>query len=63
LVDKYDKAIFSRIFAYSKDKLPNFIVGIIAALASGVVFPIFSIFLSKMLASLLVISIDPLNQK
>ena len=63
MVKKYDKSIFGRLFAYSKDKLPAFAIGTIAALANGVVFPIFSIFLSKMLASLLMISYDPNNQK
>lgn len=63
MVDKYDKAIFSRIFAYSKDKIHIFILGIVCALANGVIFPIFSIFLSKMLASLLIISTDKTNQK
>lgn len=62
LVEKYDKAIFSRIFAYSKDKLPIFMVGVVAALINGVIFPIFSIFLSKMLAALLTISYDKTNQ-
>jgi len=37
-------------------------LGIICALAAGVIFPIFSIFLSKMLAALLTISYDPTNQ-
>jgi ATP-binding cassette subfamily B (MDR/TAP) protein 1 len=62
-VDKYDKAIFRRIFAYSKDKIHIFILGIIFALANGVIFPIFSIFLSKMLASLLKISVNPNDQE
>lgn len=62
MVEKYDKALFSRVFAYSKDKIPLFVVGIIAALANGVIFPIFSIFLSKMLASLLKVGINPNDQ-
>lgn len=37
-------------------------VGIVAALANGVIFPVFSIFLSKMLASLLKISYNPNDQ-
>lgn len=42
--------------------MPIFILGAICALANGVIFPIFSIFLSKMLASLLAIDINPNNQ-
>lgn len=53
LVEKYKDAIFSRIFAYSKTKKGPFIAGIMMALANGVIFPIFSIFLSKMLVVLL----------
>ena len=37
-------------------------MGIISALAAGVIFPMFSIFLSKMLASLLKVTLDPTNQ-
>jgi hypothetical protein len=59
LVDKYEKIIFRRIFAYSKNKIYIFILGAIFALTAGVIFPIFSIFFSKMLAALLKISHYP----
>mgnify|MGYP006995464732 CR=1 FL=1 len=42
--------------------MPAFILGVICALANGVIFPLFSIFLSKMLAALLVIGFDKTNQ-
>lgn len=45
--------IFSRLFSYSRDKLPLFIIGIASALGSGVIYPIFSIFLGKMFSALL----------
>ena len=54
--------IFSRLFAYSVDKLGLFIAGILMALANGVIFPIFSIFLARMLSALLTLSVDPTNQ-
>lgn len=63
LTKKYDKGLFSRVFAYSKGKIPLFIIGIIAALMNGTIFPLLSIFLSKMLASLLKISANPNDQE
>lgn len=42
--------------------MPLFIVGVIAALANGVIFPLFSIFLSRMLAALLAVSINKNDQ-
>jgi hypothetical protein len=61
-MDKYNKVIFRRIFSYSKDKRIIFILGIIAALALGVIYPVFSIFLSKIFSSLLIITADHNNQ-
>lgn len=53
LVEKYEKSIFTRLFKYASEKIGLFIVGIIMALANGVIFPVFSIFLSRMFVSLL----------
>ena len=55
---KYEEDTFTRLFAYSESKMCIFMVGIVAALANGVIFPIFSIFLARMLAVLLAIQLD-----
>jgi len=41
-----------RLFAYNSNERPQFIVGLIAALANGCAFPIFSFFLSRMITIL-----------
>lgn len=50
---KYDDSIFGRLFAYCSDKKLLFGIGIMVAMMNGVIFPIFSIFLAKMLAILI----------
>jgi uncharacterized membrane protein YeaQ/YmgE (transglycosylase-associated protein family) len=39
-----------------------FVVGIIGAIVSGVIYPVFSIFLAKIFSSLLIIAVDHNNQ-
>ena len=55
-MDKYEGQIFGRIFSYASDKVLLFAAGILLALANGVIFPIFSIYLAKMLVALLSLS-------
>ena len=50
---KYESGVFKRLFKYSSRKLPLFALGIVMALANGVIFPIFSIFLARMFVLLL----------
>jgi len=44
--------IFGRIFKYNKDQICYFISAIIVSIAVGLLYPTFSIFLSKMLVAL-----------
>lgn len=55
--EKYSKGMNRRLFRYSSRKVPLFILGIVMALANGVIFPIFSIFLSRMFVSLLEVQV------
>lgn len=41
-----------RLLVYNKDEKVQFIIGIIAALANGCAFPVFSLFLSEMIVVL-----------
>ena len=41
-----------RLFEYNKDERGYFIIGMIAALCNGCVFPIFSLFLARIIAVL-----------
>ena len=63
ILKKYEDDIFKRIFSYSSDRCGLFIVGIIFALANGTIFPIFSLFLARMLNVLLDLYINPNNQE
>ena len=56
MVEKYESQIFGRIFSYANDKVGLFVVGIILALANGVIFPLFSIYLAEMLIALITLS-------
>jgi len=44
--------IFGRIFKYNKDQIGYFIAAIIVSIAVGVLYPLFSIFISKMIVAL-----------
>jgi len=46
---KYDDSTFGRLFGYIQSK-GLFFLGILASILNGTIFPIFSIFLGKMLA-------------
>ena len=59
LVEKYEDEIWGRLFAYCSHRCCLFIVGIIAAILNGFTFPIFSIFIAKMIGVLLNFDSDP----
>lgn len=50
---KYEKDVFKRIFSYGKGSMWAFFIAVLMAGMNGAIFPIFSIFLSKMLAILI----------
>lgn len=50
---QYGSSIFKRMFGYTRPDFDLVIVGLIAAIGNGVIFPIFSIFLSKMIGILI----------
>lgn len=52
-MEKYEKDVFKRIFSYGHGALWAFAVAVLMASINGVIFPIFSIFLSKMLTTLI----------
>lgn len=52
LLKKYDATTFGRLFSYGSHRKGLFAIGIVACMLNGVVFPIFSIFLGKMLGVL-----------
>jgi ATP-binding cassette subfamily B (MDR/TAP) protein 1 len=49
---KYEGSIFGRLFAYNKPDIWLFITGTIGALANGAIFPLFSLYLAKMISIL-----------
>ena len=49
---RYEKDVFKRIFSYSDGAIWAFILAIIMAMINGAIFPVFTIYLSKMLAVL-----------
>lgn len=51
-MEKYEKVIFGRLFTYASDKKLLFFIGFFVSVGNGLIFPAFSIFLSKMLAIL-----------
>ncbi len=63
MVKKYDDSIFSRLFSYSADRKGLFAVGIVACVCNGLIFPVFSIFLAKMLAILLNFEDNPVQAR
>lgn len=52
LVAKYDKGVFGRIFGYLKNHKISFAIGVILTLLNGLVYPVFSIFLSRIINAL-----------
>jgi hypothetical protein len=63
LVKKYDESIFSRLFSYSSHRKGLFAVGVVACICNGLVFPVFSIFLARMLAILLDFEDNPVQAR
>lgn len=63
MIEKYDDAIFGRLFAYAEGNMCLFFVGILFSIANGGVFPAFTIFLSRMLAVMLNFSSDPVQAR
>ena len=45
--------MFKRLLSYSRPDFKYLIIGIIAAAGNGVIFPIFSIYLAKMIGILI----------
>ena len=63
MLEKYEESIFGRVFSYGKDKCVFLVVGIIFALANGTIFPIFSLFLARMIEVLSKLEfVEPNNQ-
>jgi hypothetical protein len=60
---KYEKGIFKRVFSYSEGSVWAFVLAILMAGINGAIFPIFSIFLSQMLAILVVFNSDPVQSR
>jgi hypothetical protein len=52
LLKKYEDSIFVRLFSYAKGEELLFVLGIFVAIVNGLIFPTFSIFLSRMLTVL-----------
>lgn len=50
---KYGSSIFKRMFGYTRPDFKFLIVGFFAAIGNGVIFPVFSIFLAKMIGILI----------
>lgn len=60
---QYEEKIFSRLFSYgSGDKLV-FTIGSIVAIINGFIFPVFSIFLAKMLGILINFQTNPVQAR
>lgn len=60
---KYDSSIFKRLALYTKPDLKFVIAGVIGAIGNGTIFPIFSIYLSKMIGILIDMQLDRGTQK
>ncbi len=53
LVSKYEeRSIYGRIFSYNKENVGTFIIGILATIVNGSIYPIFSIFLGTIINAL-----------
>lgn len=60
---KYDDSIFGRLFSYCSHQKLLFAIGILVAMMNGIIFPIFSIFLAKMLAILINFTDNPIQAR
>ena len=52
LVSRYEKGIFRRIFSYLNTHCISFIIGVLITIINGLVYPIFSVFLSRIINAL-----------
>lgn len=59
LLNKYEESIFSRLFSYTSHRKGLFALGIFVCILNGLLYPIFSIFLAKMVAILLNFTDNP----
>jgi ATP-binding cassette, subfamily B (MDR/TAP), member 1 len=63
LLKKYEDGIFGRLFSYASDKKCLFLLGFFVSVINGCIFPVFSIFLSKMLAVLVNFNSDSVQAR
>jgi ATP-binding cassette subfamily B (MDR/TAP) protein 1 len=49
LVKKYEDTVFKRLFQYNKPDVCIMLIGMLAALINGCIFPVFSLFLARMI--------------
>lgn len=49
---KYRKGLFLRIFSYNRTQKASFVVTVVVSILCGLIYPVFSIFLSRMILSL-----------
>jgi len=52
LLARYEKGIFRRIFSYLNTHCISFIIGVLITILNGLVYPIFSVFLSRIINAL-----------
>jgi ABC-type multidrug transport system fused ATPase/permease subunit len=57
LVQKYEQGIYRRVFGYLKNQRLAFVIGVLLTILIGLVYPIFSIFLSNIINALFYFSI------
>lgn len=60
---RYEKGTFRRLFTYSKDVIWIFVLAVFTAILNGSVLPVFAIFLSKMLTTLIQFSTDKVQAR
>jgi hypothetical protein len=53
---KYSKTIFKRLFTYTVPDRQKFVLGVISSMFGGVVYPVFSIFMAKLIVALFSLS-------
>lgn len=63
LVKKYEGSIFGRVFSYSSHRKGLFAIGILVSICNGMVFPIFGVFVGKIVAILVSFKQDPIQAR
>lgn len=61
-MDRYEEGLIKRMFGYSRPDFKFVIIGVFAAMGNGLIFPIFSIFLAKMIGILIDLQLGEGNQ-